>query len=84
MSNKFKILFVKQKRMKKFLFGVVCSLSDRADGKVTDTMNVYCIECLMMRKLRRTKKLSSQQTYLNICVTVTVIQYPLSAASPLF
>jgi hypothetical protein len=73
MANKFKTYFVQQKKdAKSFVWAYFGSLCDRADGKVTDTMNVYCTECFNDEKLRRTKTLSAQLTYLNICETVTV------------
>jgi hypothetical protein len=53
LANKFKTLFVKQKKDgKSFVWEYFGSLCDRADCKVTDTMNVYCIECFNDEKIK--------------------------------
>ena len=57
MANKFKTLVIKQKKDgKSFVWAYFGSLCDRADGKVTDTMNVYCIECFNDEKIKAYKE----------------------------
>ena len=57
MTNKFKAYFVQQKKdAKSFVWAYFGRLCDRADGKVTDTMNAYCTECLNDEKIKAYKE----------------------------
>ena len=57
MTNKFKAYFVQQKKdTKSFVWAYFGRLCDRADGKVTDTMNVYCTECFNDEKIKAYKE----------------------------
>ena len=60
MTNKFKAYFVQQKKdAKSFVWTYFGRLCDRADGKVTDTMNVYCTECFNNEKIKSYKEIVS-------------------------
>ena len=46
-----RILLKQKKDAKTFVWAYFGSLCDRAVGKVTDTMNVYCTECFNDEKI---------------------------------
>ena len=57
MTNKFKAYFVQQKKdTKSFVWEYFGRLWDRADGKVTDTMNAYCTKCFNDEKIKAYKE----------------------------